>query len=94
LAPIRGPRSPIRPRGAVPVAVARCCPGTSFVVRSTGLGVPAQAAASATHGAFSAGDTDTTASVLAGTSHTASLSPAASSPTPVACSPDGDTARG
>jgi hypothetical protein len=52
--------------GAVPVAVARCYPGTSFVVRSAGTGVPAQAAAAATHGTFFAGDTDTTTSVPAG----------------------------
>jgi hypothetical protein len=46
--------------------VARCYPGTSFAVRYAGTSVPAQAAAAATHGLFSAEDTYTTASVPAG----------------------------
>jgi hypothetical protein len=64
LAQLRGPRSSILPRGALPVP--RCCPGTSFAVRCASTGVPAQATAAATHGPFSAGDTYTTALVPAG----------------------------
>jgi hypothetical protein len=69
-------------------------PGTSVEVRRAGTGVPAQAAAAAARASFSTGDSDTTDAVPVGSWCPAGLPPAAASPTPAACSPDGDQTRG